>query len=135
MGKNMSKILEVNVDGAYCLVEPGMHTVHRPWNSPMHWTDYENAGVTFLDMHEYLVKNNLRDKLWVDVPDLGGGSILGNTLDRGVGYTPYGGAFRKEIEVSKRSTNVSGRSLDDALRHGSRPSERRADANWNGSTS
>ncbi|KAL2202345.1 aryl-alcohol oxidase [Sarocladium strictum] len=69
MGKNMSKILEVNVEGAYCLVEP---------------------GVTFLDMHDYLVKNKLRDKLWIDVPDLGGGSILGNTLDRGVGYTPYG---------------------------------------------
>lgn len=47
--------------------------------------------MTFADMHEYLVKNNLRDKLWIDVPDLGGGSILGNTLERGVGYTPYGG--------------------------------------------
>jgi len=31
--------------------------------------------------------------LWVDVPDLGGGSVLGNTLDRGVGYTPYGDHF------------------------------------------
>ncbi|KAF2181344.1 vanillyl alcohol oxidase [Zopfia rhizophila CBS 207.26] len=69
MGKNMNKILEVNVDGAYCVVEP---------------------GVSFMDMHEYLVEYNLRDKLWVDVPDLGGGSILGNTLERGVGYTPYG---------------------------------------------
>ncbi|CAK7212865.1 hypothetical protein SEUCBS140593_001652 [Sporothrix eucalyptigena] len=72
MGQNMNKILEVNVEGAYCLVEP---------------------GVTFMDMHEYLVKNNLRDKLWIDVPDLGGGSILGNTLERGVGYTPYGDHF------------------------------------------
>lgn len=25
------------------------------------------------------------------VPDLGGGSVMGNTLERGVGYTPYGG--------------------------------------------
>ena len=25
------------------------------------------------------------------VPDLGGGSVLGNALERGVGYTPYGG--------------------------------------------
>ena len=24
-------------------------------------------------------------------PDLGGGSVIGNALDRGVGYTPYGG--------------------------------------------
>ncbi|KIV84505.1 hypothetical protein PV11_00280 [Exophiala sideris] len=69
MGRNMNKILDVNVDGAYALVEP---------------------GVTFVDLHEYLVKNNLRDRLWIDVPDLGGGSVLGNTIERGVGYTPYG---------------------------------------------
>jgi hypothetical protein len=42
-------------------------------------------------MYDYLVEHNLQDKLWLDVPDLGGGSILGNTLERGVGYTPYGG--------------------------------------------
>lgn len=35
----MNKILEVNVEGAFALVEP---------------------GVTFFDLHEYLVKNNLR---------------------------------------------------------------------------
>jgi hypothetical protein len=49
------------------------------------------SGVTFYDMHNYLVEHGLRDKLWLDVPDLGGGSMLGNTLERGVGYTPYGG--------------------------------------------
>jgi hypothetical protein len=48
-------------------------------------------GVTFHGLHEYLVEHNLRDKVWLDVPDLGGGSVLGNTLERGVGYTPYGG--------------------------------------------
>ncbi|KAM0228650.1 hypothetical protein ACHAP5_011893 [Fusarium lateritium] len=69
LGKHMNKILKVDVDGAYALVEP---------------------GVTYADLHQYLVDNNLRDKLWVDVPDLGGGSVLGNTTDRGVGYTPYG---------------------------------------------
>ena len=42
------------------------------------------------DLHDYLVQNNLRDRLWIDTPDLGGGSILGNTIERGVGYTPYG---------------------------------------------
>jgi FAD/FMN-containing dehydrogenase len=66
----MNKILEVNVEGAFALVEP---------------------GVTFFDLHDYLVKNNLRDQLWVDVPDVGGGSIIGNAVERGVGYTPYGG--------------------------------------------
>ncbi|KAI4666561.1 uncharacterized protein J4E79_002600 [Alternaria viburni] len=73
MGKHMNKILEVNVEGAYALVEP---------------------GVTFHDLHTYLVENNLRDELWLDVPDLGGGSVLGNTMERGVGYTPYGGKSR-----------------------------------------
>lgn len=29
MGKNMSKVLEVNVEGAYCLLEPGMLLAHR----------------------------------------------------------------------------------------------------------
>ncbi|RAH82718.1 aryl-alcohol oxidase [Aspergillus japonicus CBS 114.51] len=69
MGKSMNRILEVNVEGAYCIVEP---------------------GVTFHDLHNYLVQHNLREKVWIDVPDLGGGSILGNMLERGVGYTPYG---------------------------------------------
>ncbi|TQS31606.1 hypothetical protein Golomagni_08106, partial [Golovinomyces magnicellulatus] len=72
LGKNMNKILKVDVEGAYALVEP---------------------GVTYMDLHEYLVANNLRDKLWLDVPDLGGGSVLGNTAERGVGYTPYGDHF------------------------------------------
>ncbi|CAI7671197.1 unnamed protein product [Penicillium bialowiezense] len=86
LGKHMSRVLDVNIDGAYAVVEP---------------------GVTFADLHQYLVDNGLRDKLWIDVrrflaalsffhliymqvPDLGGGSVLGNTVERGVGYTPYG---------------------------------------------
>ena len=28
--------------------------------------------------------------MWLDVPDVGGGSIIGNAVERGVGYTPYG---------------------------------------------
>jgi FAD/FMN-containing dehydrogenase len=66
----MNKILEVNTEDAYALVEP---------------------GVTFFDLHEYLVNHNLREKVWLDVPDVGGGSIIGNAVERGVGYTPYGG--------------------------------------------
>lgn len=27
----------------------------------------------------------MRDKLWIDTPDLGGGSVVGNTIERGVG--------------------------------------------------
>ena len=62
----MNKVIKVDVDGAYAVVEP---------------------GVTFFDLHEYLMKNNLRDRVWLDCPDLGGGSIVGNTIERGVGYT------------------------------------------------
>jgi FAD/FMN-containing dehydrogenase len=78
MGRHMDKIIKVDVDGAYALVEP---------------------GVTYKDLHQYLVDNNLRDKLWIDVPDLGGGSVLGNTLERGVGYTPYGMIYRHAYDV------------------------------------
>jgi FAD/FMN-containing dehydrogenase len=76
MGKNMNKVIEVNTDSAYALVEP---------------------GVSFFDLHEYLEKNGLREKVWADVPDLGGGSIIGNTLERGVGYTPYGDHWYERI--------------------------------------
>ncbi|KAL4944869.1 hypothetical protein BDV06DRAFT_186309 [Aspergillus oleicola] len=69
MGKHMYRVLEVNVDGAYAVVEP---------------------GVTFAGLYQYLVDHGLNNKLWIDVPDIGGGSVMGNTLERGVGYTPYG---------------------------------------------
>jgi FAD/FMN-containing dehydrogenase len=69
LGMHMNKILDVNVEGCYALVEP---------------------GVTYFDLHEYLEKHDLRKHVWLDVPDLGGGSIIGNAVERGVGYTPYG---------------------------------------------
>jgi FAD/FMN-containing dehydrogenase len=46
LGRYMNRVLEVNVDGAYAIVEP---------------------GVTFAGLHQYLVDNGLRDKLWIDV--------------------------------------------------------------------
>ncbi|KAF4306583.1 FAD-linked oxidase [Botryosphaeria dothidea] len=72
MGRNMNRVLEVNVQNAYCLVEP---------------------GVTYTDLYDHMVENKLNEKLWIDVPDLGGGSVLGNCIERGVGYTPYGDHF------------------------------------------
>ncbi|KAH7195287.1 vanillyl alcohol oxidase [Fusarium oxysporum] len=50
-----------------------------------------------------LVDNNLRDKLWIDVPDLGGGSVLGNTTERRVGYTPYGDHFMMHYGMEVRT--------------------------------
>lgn len=67
LGKRMNRILEVNEKYAYALLEP---------------------GVTYLELYEYLQEHGY--KLCVDPPDLGWGSVVGNTMDRGVGYTPYG---------------------------------------------
>jgi 4-cresol dehydrogenase (hydroxylating) flavoprotein subunit len=63
--RRMNRVLEVNEELAYALVEP---------------------GVRFFDIHEALRGK----KLWSSMPDLGWGSLVGNTLDHGFGYTPYG---------------------------------------------
>ena len=61
--KRMNRILEVNEKNAYALVEP---------------------GVSYFDLYRYIQEKGL--KLWVDVPDPGWGSPVGNSLDRGGGY-------------------------------------------------
>ena len=61
--KRMNRILEVNEHNAYALVEP---------------------GVSYFDLYRYIQEKGL--KLWVDVPDPGWGSPIGNSLDRGGGY-------------------------------------------------
>ena len=61
--KRMNRILEVNEESAYALVEP---------------------GVSYFDLYRYIQEKGL--KLWVDVPDPGWGSPVGNALDRGGGY-------------------------------------------------
>jgi len=63
--RRMNRVLEVNEELAYALVEP---------------------GVRFFDIHEALKGT----RLWSSMPDLGWGSVVGNTLDHGFGYTPYG---------------------------------------------
>ncbi len=70
MGKRMNRILEVDEKYGYALLEP---------------------GVTYFDLYEHLEATN--SILMLDTPDLGWGSVVGNTLDRGVGYTPYGDHF------------------------------------------
>jgi 4-cresol dehydrogenase (hydroxylating) flavoprotein subunit len=66
----MNRILEVNEKFGYALVEP---------------------GVSYFDLYKYIQDHGL--KLWLDVPDPGWGSVVGNALDHGVGYTPYGDHF------------------------------------------
>lgn len=68
LGKRMKKILDINPDDYTCLVEP---------------------GVSFFALHDEIQRRGY-DHMWIDPPDVGGGSVIGNTVDRGVGYTPYG---------------------------------------------
>ena len=63
----MNRVLEVNEELAYALVEP---------------------GVSFFDLCEAVRAGG--HKLLVSVPVLGWGSVVGNTLEHGWGYTPTG---------------------------------------------
>jgi len=45
-------------------------------------------GVGFFDLYDYLQTNEI--PLWLSVPGNSWGSVAGNALDRGVGYTSYG---------------------------------------------
>jgi len=64
--KRMNRIFEVDDKLAYAVVEP---------------------GVSFFDLHGYLKANN--HNLWMSVPGPGWGSVLGNGVERGVGYGFY----------------------------------------------
>ncbi|EPS43627.1 hypothetical protein H072_2365 [Dactylellina haptotyla CBS 200.50] len=70
LGKRMNKVLNIDGHNASCLIEP---------------------GVSYFGLYEAVQKSG--HPLWIDTPDLGGGSVMGNALDRGVGYTPYGDHF------------------------------------------
>jgi FAD/FMN-containing dehydrogenase len=69
LGQHMGRILEVNVENAYAVAEP---------------------GVTFFDLHEYLQKltsgtmSGWTCLIWM------GASITGNAVGRGIGFAPYG---------------------------------------------
>jgi 4-cresol dehydrogenase (hydroxylating) len=63
----MNRILEVNAELGYVVLEP---------------------GVGFEDLYHYLVDNRI--PLWPSAPAHSWGSVVGNALERGVGYTPYG---------------------------------------------
>lgn len=63
----MEKILEINEEYGYAIVEP---------------------GVSFFDLFNEIQRQGMN--LWPSVPAIGWGSVLGNTMDRGFGYTPLG---------------------------------------------
>ena len=69
--QKMNKILHVDADLGTALVEP---------------------GVTYQQLYDYLEDNNIPLMLSFSAPSAIAGP-LGNTMDRGVGYTPYGEHF------------------------------------------
>jgi 4-cresol dehydrogenase (hydroxylating) len=62
--KRMNRVLEVNERNAYALVEP---------------------GVSYFDLYDHITKAGL--DVWIDPPDPGWGSVIGNALDGGGGWT------------------------------------------------
>lgn len=69
--RNMNRILEIDEELAYAVVEP---------------------GVRWFDLHDAIVAGG--HDLMLSVPDIGWGSIVGNSLDNGVTYLPNGQDFR-----------------------------------------
>jgi 4-cresol dehydrogenase (hydroxylating) len=61
------KRIQVDIENGTVLVEP---------------------GVGFFDLYDHLQSNKI--PLWLSVPGNSWGSVAGNALDRGVGYTTYG---------------------------------------------
>jgi 4-cresol dehydrogenase (hydroxylating) len=69
--RDMKKIISVDQELGYCLVEP---------------------GVTYSELQQHLTKNKIN--LWLDAPAPSAHvSIVGNILERGSGYTPYSEDF------------------------------------------
>ena len=62
--KRMNRVLEVDEERHFALVE---------------------AGVSYFDLHRHIQERGL--KVWLDCPDPGWGSPVGNSLERGIGYT------------------------------------------------
>ena len=65
--RRMNRVLEINEDSAYAVVEP---------------------GVRWFDLYDALRAGG--HKLMVSIPDLGWGSVVGNTLENGATYLPPG---------------------------------------------
>jgi 4-cresol dehydrogenase (hydroxylating) len=69
--RRMNRVLEIDADLAYAVVEPGVR-----------WLDLAAA-----------LRDAGRDDLLISITDIGWGSVIGNSLDNGVTYLPYGADF------------------------------------------
>jgi 4-cresol dehydrogenase (hydroxylating) flavoprotein subunit len=68
--RRMNRVLEVNGELAYAVVEP---------------------GVSWFDLYDAIRAGD--HDLMLSIPDLGWGSVVGNSLDNGMTYLPYGADF------------------------------------------
>ena len=68
--RQMNRVLEIDDECAYAVVEP---------------------GVRWFDLYDALRTGG--HKLWLSIADVGWGSVIGNSLDNGVTYLPYGADF------------------------------------------
>ena len=68
--RNMNRVLEINEELGYAEVEP---------------------GVRWFDLYEAIKAGGHR--LMLSIADVGWGSVIGNTLDHGITYMPYGVDF------------------------------------------
>lgn len=68
--RRMNRIIEVNEKYGYALVEP---------------------GVSYMQLYRHL--RAVGSKLWVDPAAPAWGGVMGNALEHGAGYTPYGDHF------------------------------------------
>ena len=69
--RRMKRILDIDEKLGYAVVEPGVN-----------WTD----------LYQAITEQGYR--LMLTIPDLGWGSVLGNALDHGITYMPYGADFQ-----------------------------------------
>ncbi|MEC9340368.1 MAG: FAD-binding oxidoreductase [Pseudomonadota bacterium] len=68
--KRMNRVLEVNEESAYAVVEP---------------------GVSYLQLYQHL--QQIGSNLWIDCAAPAWGGVVGNAMEHGAGYTPYGDHF------------------------------------------
>jgi len=71
--RNMNRVLEINEDLGYAVVEP---------------------GVRWFDLYEAIQAQGA--DLMVSIADIGWGSVIGNTLEHGATYLPYGLDFQAQ---------------------------------------
>jgi len=68
--RRMNRVIEVNEKYGYALVEP---------------------GVSYMQLYRHL--RQIGSKLWIDPAAPAWGGVIGNALEHGAGYTPYGDHF------------------------------------------